>query len=50
MGQLVKEVELNNLVSGINEQSISTRGLSAGVYELYTIIDGNEWILKFVIK
>ena len=49
-GKLVKEVKLSNLISGINEQSISIRGLSAGVYELYTIIDSKEWVSKFVIK
>ena len=49
-GKLVKEVKLSNLISGINEKSISTRGLSAGIYEFYTVIDGNEWISKFVVK
>jgi len=50
LGQVVKEMEYNSLLAGSNQQSFSTVGLRAGIYELYTVIDGKDAVAKFLVK
>ena len=50
LGQIVKELEYNNLLAGSHQQSLATAGFRAGIYELYTIIDGDEVVAKFLVK
>ena len=50
LGQVVKEIEYNSLLSGSNQQTFSTVGLRAGIYELYTVIDGKDAVAKFLVK
>ena len=50
LGQIVKEIEYNNLLAGSHEQSLATVGFRAGIYELYTVIDGDEVVAKFLVK
>lgn len=50
LGQIVEQVAYNGLLAGTQQQTLSTVGFRAGIYELYADIDGSKAVAKFLVK